>query len=173
MCHVFEKAGLGKAPFRLVGLETTSDRIALNHERQSNGLTYTPNYCTSCAYCATAIMDAYIIQSSDGKRFKVGCECVKKTGDLGIILAVKTAKAKKDREYRHAREACKLREGAELMADQRVRDFLSKYPHSKEWAAARGDTLLDEITWLIKNSGVSGTLRAYARVKNLIESRES
>ncbi len=69
--HIFEAAGLGLAPFRFVGIETDADRAAVQREREASGMCFTTNHCTSCDYCSQAIRNAYVIQSADGKRFKV------------------------------------------------------------------------------------------------------
>lgn len=69
--HKFEQAGLGKAPFTCTGM----------HQRKEPFGT--------CALCGTAIRYCYDIQSSDDKQFYVGCECVAKTDDSGLVRQVK------------------------------------------------------------------------------------
>jgi hypothetical protein len=78
--HAFESAGLGKAPFRCVGF-TRSVYQAHPDAPQQPG--------SSCDYCGTGIMDVALIRSVDGKTFKVGCNCVEKVGDQGLIKAYK------------------------------------------------------------------------------------
>lgn len=95
--HVFEAAGLGKAPFKFIGLETSNDREAVNMERKNAGQIYTTNFCTSCDYCSQSIQNAYCVESSDGKRFKVGCDCIKKTGDKGLKKIISEIESKKRR----------------------------------------------------------------------------
>ena len=79
--HVFTEAGLGQAPFKVIGYE----------ERP-----------TGCAFCGRGIKKVSIVKSSDGKVSSIGCECVKKTGDSGLIagekLAIKRFKAKQKYE---------------------------------------------------------------------------
>lgn len=75
--HVFEIAGLGKAPFKLVYVEDVyfqEIRMAIHGIPRG-----------SCDYCSTAITTLFYIDSADGKRFHVGCECVKKISDRGLI----------------------------------------------------------------------------------------
>jgi hypothetical protein len=62
--HPFERAGLGKAPFRY--LSSYRDNL------------------TCCDYCGTAIVNVFIVGSADGQRFKVGCECIRKVDDGGL-----------------------------------------------------------------------------------------
>jgi ferredoxin len=74
--HAFEKSGLGKAPFAYVGF--FQGKAHADEFTGSQG-------CTACAYCSTGITNCFQIESSDGKKFIVGSECVKKTGDKGLI----------------------------------------------------------------------------------------
>src|SRR5262245_4254165 len=67
--HPFQRAGLGLAPFRFVGLDTCIHKASHDAPAQPG---------TSCDYCSTGIMYVCHIESSDGKRFKVGCDCVRK-----------------------------------------------------------------------------------------------
>jgi hypothetical protein len=75
LIHPFERAGLGKAPFTCLG-------VAENKFDLGNGHTK-PGGC--CRFCYTGILYEYLIISSDNKRFVVGCECVKKTEDEGLV----------------------------------------------------------------------------------------
>ena len=79
--HVFEKAGLGKAPFKLIGFSECIFKPAPDVPARPG---------TSCDYCGTGIMTVCHIRGADGKQFKVGCNCVEKTGDAGLIRAYKT-----------------------------------------------------------------------------------
>jgi hypothetical protein len=165
--HVFEQANLGKAPFRFVELQTTADRAGINREREANGQMFTTNYATSCDFCGTCIADAYQIESADGKRFKVGCECVKKTGDRGLINLTQRAKAAADTKKRHAREEIKLAAGRELFERPEVQAMLAKMPHPRKWCADKGETMLDNVNWMLRNAGTSGKLKTYAEVAAL------
>lgn len=68
--HEFEVAGLGKAPFKCVGVD-------VGHSR--------------CQYCNTHIKYEFTIESSDGLRFIVGSDCVMKTSDITLRNQVNTA----------------------------------------------------------------------------------
>jgi hypothetical protein len=70
MSHVFTEAGLGQAPFKVVGFTEKS---------------------TGCAFCGRAIQKVCIVKSADGIRSNIGCDCVKKTGDKGLIAGEKVA----------------------------------------------------------------------------------
>lgn len=79
--HVFERAGLGKAPFRISGFSESVFQATPDAPRQPG---------TICDYCGTGIMLVCHITASDGRAFKVGCNCVEKTGDSGLIKAYKS-----------------------------------------------------------------------------------
>lgn len=164
--HVFEKAGLGKAPYRYLGITTTSDRAALNAEAKANGEMYTTNYCTCCDYCYTAINDAYRLESADGKRFKVGCECIKKAGDKGLEKQIDKDRKRVAREKRHAREAKQLAEAEAWCRENSKR--LSEIPSTNEHGRKRDESLLDQLRWYWKHAGTSGKLRMYRHAKSLL-----
>lgn len=79
--HVFEKVGLGKAPFRFVDFHESKFQACPDAPVQAGA---------SCDYCGTGIMYVCVIESADGKRFKVGSDCVSKVDDAGLLKAYKT-----------------------------------------------------------------------------------
>jgi hypothetical protein len=77
--HAFEIAGLGLAPFKFVGAS-------------ENFITYpdgTTKAAGTCDYCGTGIRLECRIVSSDKKQSVVGCNCIEKVGDTGILKAYK------------------------------------------------------------------------------------
>jgi hypothetical protein len=134
--HVFERAGLGLAPFRVYDFMTITYQACPGAPVQPGG---------SCDYCGTGIMYACLIQSSDGKRFKVGCDCVNKTGDKGIIQAYKKSAAYRDhqRQLRNAQYLVKHEKAQALLAFPEIRSELQSKPHPNSYFAAKGKTLLD------------------------------
>ncbi len=80
--HPFEKAGLGKAPFRC---ELVSERRG-----------------SSCDFCGTGIRNEFWIKSADGKSFKVGCDCVRKTH--AVVSGFREQRLHLARQIRHARQ---------------------------------------------------------------------
>lgn len=122
--HPFESAGLGKAPFRFVGMihqnvETTMDGQEMVCVGQVNGVPVYTKPGGTCAFCGTHIVNMYEVESSDRIRFHVGCDCVHKTtpAESELAEAVKAAekehtkaltkarKAKRDAEREAARKA--------------------------------------------------------------------
>lgn len=88
--HPFERAGLGKAPFRCTAVVTNWYSACPGH-RQPGG---------SCDYCGTGIAYEYIISDSTGKTFKVGSDCVAKTH--AAVAGFDKVKAEFQREKRNA-----------------------------------------------------------------------
>lgn len=62
--HLFTQMGLGEAPFKIV-----------NYTEKSTG----------CAYCGRSIKRVSVVMSADGIKSNIGCECIKKAGDSGLI----------------------------------------------------------------------------------------
>lgn len=121
--HCFEKAGLGVAPFRCVGFAAIpSPSLAeQNVAAYNNALADLPKGvgCGSCAYCGTAILNNFIIESSDDQRFVVGCDCVAKTGDAGLIKEVRAERLRVVREKRDTLRSLKRSEREALWAAER------------------------------------------------------
>lgn len=156
--HVFEKAGLGKAPFKVVGFTVEKYQACQGAPIQVGG---------SCDYCGTGIMNTYHIQSADGNTFKVGCECVNKTGDKGMIKRVQKMERDRKRKDRHAREAKRVNRMFGLLSMDTVRDDLASRPHPMDFRADQGDTELDWAEWLARNSGTSGRIRVARKLEDV------
>ena len=100
--HTFEERGLGKAPF------TFLREIDLGLGNKS-----------SCDHCGAAIRYEEIIRDTNGKTFKVGCVCVEKTGDRGLI---DTMKREKRRQREEAKYQARVTEIAAAQAAERKRN---------------------------------------------------
>jgi hypothetical protein len=142
--HKFEAAGLGKAPFRFEGCETRTATPSC------------PNPSTSCDYCGTGIVNVFWIRSADGKRSKVGCDCIRKHGDSGLVKIVSEAEAAKRREANAKRRQAKWKKAADDIARAKaaladVSGKLAGLPHPVAHHAAAGRTLLDYVSWLFDN----------------------
>jgi hypothetical protein len=117
--HVFERANLGKAPFRCIGLEEKF----ITHP---GGATQASG---SCDYCGNGIRYCYIIRAVDGRAFKVGSDCVARTGDTGLIKSYKQLPAVRamNREKAKMRDARVTAEWESIMADETNRAKLSTF----------------------------------------------
>lgn len=140
--HVFQKAGLGLAPFRCVGMASIpSPSLAeQNPTAYNNALAMLPRGigCGSCQYCGTAIMHNFIIESSDGHRFVVGSDCVAKTGDAGLMQQVKRERVRVKQEKREAARKLRRADLEALWAQERKeRAELFKLEHAALIEAAK------------------------------------
>jgi hypothetical protein len=154
--HKFERAGLGKAPFQVVGCEERRGPIDMG-----GGLTVgapgQPMGC--CDFCGTGIVDCFTIQSADGRRFVVGNVCVNKTGDAGLIKVVKSEVARLRTEARHRREAAKIQKLVAMLDDPRVQEWLDSLGHPRtDSAFFASQTRLDWAMWLLNHAGNKGKL---------------
>ncbi len=105
--HKFEIAGLGKAPFKIVGFyKMPSPSLAGENPNAYNlQLQAMPSGhgCGSCTYCGTPLVNNYLIESSDGVKSSVGCDCVGKVGDRGLTTKVKEMQRIARREARESK----------------------------------------------------------------------
>jgi hypothetical protein len=92
-------------------------------------------------------MNCYLINSSDGHKFAVGCECVRKTGDAGLVNKQKALKRQAERDKRAAarqaayeRELEKQRESAKKTAGLQTTRYgrMSKRPNGARKSAKPG-----------------------------------
>ena len=151
--HVFEAAGLGKAPFRFVGMEHKVGPVNLG-----GGLTCgAPGQpMGTCDFCGNGIAFCYYIRSSDGREFIVGSECVRKTGDAGLKRKV----AKLETQRRNEAADARIERARETLEDKGVQAKLAGKPHPNPHRAGKGDSLLDYVEWLIVHGGRTGQTKA-------------
>lgn len=102
--HLWEAAGLGVAPFRVVGLAEMPSLSLAEHNPAAyqNAMQSLPRGygIGSCRCCAAGLKNNYLIESSDGKKFAVGSECVNKAGDGGLVDKMRYIKRQVDRDKR-------------------------------------------------------------------------
>jgi len=96
--HPFSQAGLGEAPFRVVGFDKGR---------------------TSCDYCGTSIKNIYLILSTDHRQFKVGCDCVYKTGDFGLKSEIKAIRRRHKNDEMATKKAALSAEREERLEVER------------------------------------------------------
>lgn len=147
--HRFERAGLGKAPYSFTG---SSENVI----RYPDGSTKSGG---TCDFCGTGIRTECHLRSADGRDFKVGCDCIAKAGDIGLLKAYKTSP-----EYRkhqaQLRDAKNKRVAAEIAALlAQLSPQLSTMPHPRGFTDRRTGaplTALDQATWEQANCGAAG-----------------
>jgi len=159
--HAFELAGLGKAPFRFVG-------------ENKNLITY-PDGSTqpggSCDYCGTGICYECIIKSSDGKLSKVGCDCIRKVGDAGVLRAYRTspefrARAKAKRDEKDTSVSLEL---TALVEAQKTKLAAMAHPYGySDRQTGKPLTFLDWATWMRDRCGAAGRANLLKNLKKAI-----
>ena len=146
--HVFQAAGLGKAPFHFKEF-TVGD--------------------TQCDYCATHIHNIFWIQSSDNRTFKVGCDCVEKTEDQGLRRVVSRAWREHQTMLRKTREKRILESiENEVLHNEETRNLLRSMPHPLGF---QGKTFLDYGIWMCSNAGTSGKMRLAKMVNKALKEK--
>ena len=149
--HAFEVAGLGRAPFRFVG--ASENVITYPDGTQKAGGT--------CDYCGTGIRIECRVQSADSKSFVVGCNCIAKVGDTGLMQAYKSSPEfrAKQREIRNAKSKGIASELERLINQQAEK--LSQKPHPQGFTdrvTGKPLTALDEAQWMFAHCGDAGRL---------------
>lgn len=160
--HKFEMAGLGKAPFKFVGIEELRGPITLLGGIQV-GAPGQP--MGSCDYCGNGIAICCRIRSSDGKEFVVGSTCVGKVGDKGLMRNI----------------SFEMREQKRLKALRADQDFISKWRTTYQANSSIGLAWMNEphphipgrtfkeyIEFLFENAGVSGQMKAAGAVQKFL-----
>jgi hypothetical protein len=115
--HVFERAGLGKAPYRCVAVVEKVFRVAPDAPPQPGA---------TCDFCGTPLMTVFMVRAADGREFGVGCNCIDKSGDKGLIRQYKQSPEyrKHQAELRRNRDARVVAEWEALMADPKATTIL-------------------------------------------------
>ncbi len=157
--HKFEQAGLGLAPYKVTGWDREVYKASPDAPIQPGG---------TCDYCGQGIMYVFNIESSDGKRFDVGSDCVLKSGEAGIVNMwfvkdeVKIHKA----EMRRAKDRTTIAQGNILLRENR--DMLATTPHPHGF---ENKTLADYADWMFKTAGITGQVKTAKLIKNIIEKK--
>ena len=153
--HAFEVAGLGKAPFYLVGV--SQNRITYPDGSSKAG--------GCCDYCFTGIEWECHIQSSDGKRSKVGSTCIEKVGDRGLFQAYKSSPEFRAHQ-RKLRAQKKQEQHARMHAEcSAMIERFSEKLKSLDHPAIPGKTGLDYVNYLRDNCGSNGLSAAIRFIK--------
>lgn len=157
--HAFETAGLGIAPFRFVG---TSENVIVHPDgtQQAGG---------TCDYCYTGIRLECQVVSADGKRFKVGCNCIAKVGDAGLLKAYKQSPEFRayQRKLRALRDAAVSKELEQILATHG--DCFATFPHPYKFTDRETGmplTYLDYVNYSLRSCGAAGRLSWVKHLRN-------
>jgi hypothetical protein len=177
--HPFELAGLGKAPFRFDGIEDTSigagpDGMVRTtiHEGPLAGLDMHTKPGGSCDFCGHYIVTFCWVRSVDGKRFKVGTDCIAKLDKTVVdpkclVVKVKRAAAKLRTSKRNAATDRRIAKAIETACRADIATKLFSAPHPNEWRAEKGDSLADWCQWMLLNSGRAGKTKVAKAIEKL------
>lgn len=164
--HVFETAGLGKAPFhyhsfkRAVGPIQLADGMMIGSPGQPMG---------TCDYCGQGIADCYTVKSSDGNTFMVGSTCIHKTGDAGLKRMVNKEKAKQKKE----KDLARIATAKDLLESGKVDTTLRAKYHPSPALSERGASLLDYVWWMMENAGTTGRVKATRLIEKAAKETEN
>ena len=157
--HVFERAQLGKAPFRCIGYYEAKWQA-------HPGAPVQPGTC--CDYCGQGIINAFKIRSRDGREFKVGSDCVARTGDAGLIRSYKkhpevraAARAK-----RNAKDDAVIAEWTALIEANRAKLAAVMVP-GPDWKP-EPRPLLEDLERVWGMCGAAGRARELKHLKKLL-----
>lgn len=147
--HAFELAGLGRAPFRFM-------RVTINKVSYPDG---TSKPGGSCDYCGTAILNEFWIRSQDGKESKVGCDCIAKVGDAGLLKAYRSSPEYRAAQARKRQEQSKAswEKAKELIEAHKER--LANMPHPRGFTNRETGAMLtahDYAQWMFNHCGHAG-----------------
>ena len=174
--HKFEAAGLGKAPFKFVGMERQNIRdvgngvqMAVTTDAQGFEIMTKPG--GTCAFCGTYIRHMFNVESADGQRFHVGCDCLEHTGDAGfkkIISAHKKALAAKARKARLVKESARIEAAQEALQSGKLDAWADMaHPRGRE-----GASLKDYALWMMENAGHAGKMKVARNAEKLLRKGE-
>jgi hypothetical protein len=157
--HPFEKAGLGVAPFKFIGVEyrVGSLKSVVDGITCEVGSPGQPMGC--CDYCGQGIAECCVIKDANGKTFIVGNVCVGKTKGSDAKLVSVTEKAvKAARKLRTAeRKGTRIQDAKDrLTHDAGLRKALYAMPHPNGWA---NKTRLDWALWMMDHAGTAGRIK--------------
>jgi hypothetical protein len=162
--HPFERAGLGLAPFRYVGMvhqETSYGQAVIG---TIGGIPVTTQPGGSCDFCGHYIVDMFQVESADGKRFKVGCDCIHKVNQVAGSDVVDVDRKKAAIARDEARIALALANLPQAHA-------LSSQPHPTTWRAREGETMAHWCRWTLTHGGRTGRLGAARLVEKALAVR--
>ena len=165
--HPWERAGLGKAPFAYLGVSESRGPIRIRNNDGTETLIGSEGQpMGSCAYCLQGIAECHHVRSADGKKFTVGCDCIRRVygDDRAPVRAKAEAASRKLRNRaakarRDAKATTEQGELAALLADEGTRAKLAELP------GPRFGTLLEHAEFMAKKAGAAGRARALKAIK--------
>jgi hypothetical protein len=149
--HAFEAAGLGKAPYRFNGVSVRVGPMPL----PDGSMVGAPGQPVgTCKFCGTGIKYCFDLTSADGKDFYVGCECIKKSGDRGLLKVVSTFEKQKRQAANEQKRLKKIEKEKELRTE--IRELMEKHRAALEalpHPSYPGKTKYDHADYCVRYAG--------------------
>lgn len=163
--HKWEAAGLGVAPYKLIGSGTMTYQACRDAPIQPGG---------SCDYCGQGIVNVYFIRATCGSKFKVGCDCVYATCSKqeGVRSQVDMAVRAHNKAVRDRLAAKKKGELEGLMETHRAVFAAMPHPKAEKWESMREKSYADYLDYMFKACGASGRAKLLKEVKAALAGRE-
>lgn len=164
--HVFEAAGLGIGPFRCIGMVEEAYQACADAPIQPAG---------TCQYCGACIRYCYIVQGKGGgKAFKVGSDCLTRTGDGNLIKSYKNLPEVREaaRQKRYAADARVQATLKEMLADTNIRTVLANSPTVGTWNGQE-ESALAFIERSLPWCGMAGRARNLQFIKRCLEAKSA
>ena len=149
--HIWELQGLGKAPFRCVGIDEKTSQACPGAPIQPGG---------TCDHCGRGIRYVCRIRGSDGAEFSVGTTCVEKTGDNGLRQVVSAWKAEHQDDLAEKRRERAKAKALELLEDEDLIEWLASKEHP---VCATYGTALDYVMFCKTMPGTENWVRYVIR----------
>ena len=160
MIHVFEKAKLGMAPFRFVGMEKKIYQACHGAPIQPGGM---------CDYCGQGIMFLCTIRDRDGKTFIVGSDCVMRTGDGNLKKVLNAEQRKINRQKAKVKADKDIIALDAILADSEARAKLEAVQIDEGWVRSA----LNKVEWMRTNAGAAGRKRALLLARRVLDTSPS
>lgn len=165
---------LGPGPYKYIGFGQI-------HTGETFGARYAgPEMdagCGTCQHCGHAIMNIYIVQTGEGKRYGVGSDCIQKVHQAGEFDNMSTF----ERELRqHKRDSARIqRKNKAAKIEQEVKSILFAHggilatiPHPNQFRANRGDTFQNYTDWYLSTKHTLGGWQIFKKtLKKALESK--
>lgn len=140
--HRWELAGLGRAPFTCFGMTEQRHDMGGGHSKAGG----------TCDYCGQGILYVFHIRSSDGRKFKVGCDCVAHTHDAAETIVTQTKKMLKD--HKRAKRVAGV--AAKRKAEKEAREAKWKAEREANLIALAIDPLYLRIKAIVGEANYAG-----------------